>query len=182
MSVKLLEAVGDMATGSNGFLYIFHDVLMLATYSDVDSAADANIPRFKKVVKLVRLDDSFVVESFTSGKSSACLKLKQSVGDEECWVLQLLSADSDEGTGGDDKSKKRELDSMEESKQLDSKALEVKREITHLVVHLNAKPFRRKSTYKSYLKSASSKRWDKTFLKIKSASKLLGKSSSKRLT
>ena len=61
------------------FLYVFHDVLILAKYSDVDGAVDANIPRFKEIVKLIRLDDSFVVETFASGKSRACMKLKQSL-------------------------------------------------------------------------------------------------------
>ena len=65
--VKLLEKVGDMATGSHCFLYVFHDVLILAKYSDVDGAVNANIPRFKEIVKLIRLDDSFVVESLLVG-------------------------------------------------------------------------------------------------------------------
>ena len=180
-SVKLLEKVGDLATGSHCFLYVFHDVLILAKYSDVDGAVNANIPRFKEIVKLIRLDDSFVVESFVSGNSSACMKLKQSIGDEECWVLQLLGATSSGEEDGDGESKRSELDVKQEMERLKDKALELKREITHLVVHLNAKPFHRKSTYKSYLKSTSSERWEKSFLKIKSASKLLRNSSSQKL-
>ena len=88
-----------------------------------------------------------------------------------------MGANSNGKEDDDGESKRGDLDAKQEMDGLYDKALELKREITHLVVHLNAKPFHRNPTYKSYLKSASSKRWDKTFLKIKSASKLklLGK-------
>ena len=133
-------------------LYVFKDILVLAKVIDDNKR--------KKVIKLIRLDDNFVAETFENKNSIFCLRLKPSVGESSNWTFQIL-VDDDDSNG------------KEETKEL-------KREITHLVVHFDNKRIESKSTFRQYMRLGKNKGWSHAFLKIKSAKNLMGGSVAKK--
>ena len=67
------------------------------------------------------------------------------------------------------------METKDEVKDCEVETLELKREITHNVVHLHSKHVQRKSTFRKYKRLGKNKNWSNAFFKIKSARSLMMK-------